>query len=358
MSLIQGTPGRSVRTNRRLFSGMGVAVLGLLVSGMPTVQAQRIVDTSPRFAADTASAMARPASGGTIGGSYHVGGFPYGYSIRLAGQNPYFPFSAYANPRQFGAHDHGFQHVRHADQARYNQFGRNHWVVSPIVPYPCYYPQFCGPYRPNCFQYPVGYCYPIAFGYRPALPCWNGWGWTPLIGGGGFGFGQWHSGVVQWNGSGFGQGVFGGQGMFAFPGSDALAPRAWSGAHLRSEFSAFAPVEIPLAPGVVAGGLIRRSAEDVMAQHRAVAELESAQSRSRHKTAALAVGSSNTSIVDPLGRESLQSPTESANPKVIAPLKSEKIQQVPSAGSESLTTRRISQTEAERKRLLDKLRQK
>jgi hypothetical protein len=358
MSLIQGMPGRLQRSNRRLFSALVVAVLGLLVSGMPTVQAQRIVDTSPRFAADTASAMARPSFGGAVGGSYNVGGFPYGYSVRLAGQNPYFPFSAYANPRQFGAHDHGYQHVRHADQARYNQFGRNHWVVSPIVPYPCFYPRICGPYRPNCFPYPVGYCYPLTFGYRPALHCWNGWGWSPLIGCGGFGFDQWNSGVVQWNGSGFGQGVFGGQGMLAFPGLDRQDPGAWSAVDRRSDSSAFAPVEIPLAPGAVAGGLIQRRAEDVIAQHRAVAELESAESQTRRKTTVSTVGSSNRTIVDPLGRESLKPTSDLKTTEVIATQKTEKIQQTPSAESESLASRRISQAEAERKRLLDKLRQK
>ncbi|MDP1560233.1 MAG: hypothetical protein Q8M16_02440 [Pirellulaceae bacterium] len=348
-----------------------VALLGLVPALMsvssPSVVAQRIVDTSPRFASDTASAMHRPNVGAPIGGGYAVGGFPYGYTVRLAGQNPNYPFSAYGTPRQYGAHDHGFAHVRHPDQARYNQFGRNHWVVNPIVPCPpiCG-PPMCGPYRPNCYPYPYGYgnCYPYYFPtcYRPPVYCGIPWGWNPWFGSG-FSGAWGNGGFAQGNGFAVmqGQGFFAGQGMMAGPGFGGLEPDAWSAALLaRPEASALAPVEIPFAPGVVADRLIQRRAADVMAQHRAVAELEAAEIRARQQTV--------ISGVDPLGRATVQETNETAVSKdgrVYSATRGTKSAEknkpksaVERSAAESLAARRAAQAEAERQRLLDTLRQK
>jgi hypothetical protein len=348
------------------------------------VVAQRIVDTTPRFATDTASALARPAGTnagsyagrqtGFVGGTgYAVGGWPYGYSVRLANQNPTYPFSPYGTPRQFGAHDHGLQHQRHPDQARYNQFGRNHWVVQPIVPcprpwpvcpQPC--PPGCGLFRPGCFPYPghVGwnpYCTPFVF--SPPVVCWNPWGWNGgwNFGGGGFGFG-FHGGFPQPGVFGFqGQGMFTGQGQFFGPGFGGVwddAGRSASGARVSSALS---PVELPRAPGAVADALIQRQAADVMAQHRAVAEMETTLGQQR-------TASVPANLRDPLGRPTVATVEKSSDskdgrtyPATAVRGASEPAQPkstVALSAAESLAARKAAQSEAERQRLLKKLREK
>lgn len=360
-----------------------VALLGLVPVLMcvtsANVVAQRIVDTSPRFASDTASATAGPGASVPNGGGYAVGGFPYGYTVRLAGQNTNYPFSAYGTPRQYGAHDHGFAHVRHPDQARFNQYGRNHWVVNPIVTCPpiwgppiCGTP-ICGPYRPNCYPYGYSNGYPYCFPtcYRPPVYCGIPWGWNRWYGSGFGGFGgfvgfggAWgNGGFAQGNGFGAlqGQGFFAGQGMMAAPGFGGLAPDAWSADVLaRPEASALAPIEVPFAPGVVADRLIQRRAADVMAQHRAIAALEAAGSRSRQQAV--------VSGVDPLGQATIQETNQtvvSKDGRVYSASKGAKSMEkdkpksaIERSAAESLNARRAAQAEAERQRLLDTLRQK
>jgi hypothetical protein len=332
---------------------------------LSTIQAQGIIDTSPGFATDTAAAWAR-STGGLGGGSqYMVGGWPSGYSVRLAGQNNRYPFSAYGTPRQFGAHDHGFQHVRHPDQARYNQFGRNHWVINPI--FPCApgwgsgcvapWPPVCVPYRPICYPYPIGIGNPWLFPgfFRPPVLCWDNWGWNS--------WGHSFGGFGGWANGGFapiGFGAFQGQGVFAGAGFGGLGPDAWSGDMLsRPGSMVVSPTELPLAPGVIADSLIQHRAADVVAQHRAVAEMEAARRRPQQPVVA--------TRFDPLGRAiSASSEPElvSKDGQVYSPARPERRAEnkaknaVAASAAESLSKRRAAQAEAERQRILDSLRQK
>lgn len=359
------------------------SVLGLVTSFAfllnltGSVTAQQFVDTSPKFAADAEAASDRQARSGDshVGSGYLVGGWPYGYSVRLAGQNNNYPFSAYGTPRQYGAHDHGFQHVRHPDQARYNQFGRNHWVVRPILPCPPPYPPVCQPWPPVCYPnrpicFPQPYCYwnPYCYpGYvRPPYYCWRDWRWNEWAGGVGFGGGFGGIGFAQqnfggaWQGVGNfgGQGAFVGQGMGFANGFGGMGPMR-EGVYAPGPASVFAPVEIPVAQGFVSNALIQHRAADVMAQHRAIAELEAQRARPQSQITAVQF--------DPLGRPIVdQSLSEiadrdgrpySSNPAVVESAKSSKTAIAKSA-NEALEAKRAAKAEAERQRLLDALRQK
>ncbi len=116
----------------------------------------------------------------------------------------------------------------------------------------------------------------------------------------------------------------------------------------------------PVASGVIADSLIQRRADDVMAQHRAVAELENVSSRQRQAAA--------TFPVNPLGRPIGENDAESVVTKdgrvysAVRPPKgtvsSKPKSAVEVSAAESLAARRAAQAEAERQRILDALRQK
>ncbi len=345
----------------RVWGLVAVIVLGPICWDAPQVFGQRFVDTSPKFAANTAAALRSAGhtspSQGTFGGGFVSGGFvggaawPYGYQVRLAGQNPNFPFSAYGNPRQYGAHDHGFRHVRHPGQAHFNQFGRNHWVVNPI--FPC--PRICNPvciqpWPPVCG--PVFYPGPFCINpYNAFFPntFFSPWCSTPF-GWGGWGTGGWGTGgFVQRTGFGFAQqnNVFVGQ-HFARPA-----------------MGVFAEPELLLPDGAIADGLMQSRAETVMAQHRAIAEAERGRGNNV-QTVGYAV--------DPLGNP-LTRPGEDSN--ALAGLRTTKegqeyIDASPASAAnsqaamsaakrsaiEAAEAKRAARAEAERQRLLDILRQR
>ncbi|MBL8891029.1 MAG: hypothetical protein JNL67_13690 [Planctomycetaceae bacterium] len=358
----------SVRLSAKFFAVAAVWLLYLTGD----VSAQQFVDTTPRFAADSAAARAMSGNS-SVGNGYLVGGWPYGYSVRLAGQNQSYPFSAYGNPRQYGAHDHGLQHSRHPDQARYNQFGRNHWVVRPIWPCPTPFPPVCHPYRPICFPYPNGFWNPYCFpGYaRPPFYCWNDWRWSQWHGGfGGFGFGGVGFGGVGfaqqnfvggWQGVGQfgGQGAFVGQGM-GFANGFGVAEPMGVGPLVQSPASLFAPVEMAAPQGFVSSALIQHRAADVMAQHRAIAEMESQRGKPQSQITAVQY--------DPLGRpiaEQAEAKTTNKDGRAYAATDAAVVESAKStknaiakSADEAREAKRAAKAEAERQRLLDALRQK
>lgn len=348
------------------------ASLFCLLGGGDLALGQRIVDTGPRFAADTASAWAGTSGsmrsggggnawggGGWVGGGWNGGGWngwSVPYTVRLAGQNPTFPLSVYGSPRQYGAHDHGFQHARHPDQARFNQFGRNHWVATPILPcwQPC--PPVClQPWSPWCGVPPIcnpwlappGWGWSNPWGWNNG---WNGGGWA----GGGWGWQGWRRQAWGWNGGGFVGGFGGGFAggmveenvqMFARPGTGVMAP-----------------LELTVAPTDVANALIESRAADVLAQQRAVAAAEQAAAQQRGAR----TQEQATMERDPLGRPRAALPVVQAigegsvvvSSRVDTPAKS--VANTPPRSArqiaESLEQRRAAQAEAERQRLLERLR--
>ncbi len=353
------------RLNRRWVRCMTLAAgVFCLLAAPHSVWAQRIVDNGPRFAADTGSAWSARAngtaggSGAWVGGGWNGGGWngwSVPYTVRLAGQNPTFPLAVYGSPRQYGAHDHGFRHVRHPDQARFNQFGRNHWVATPLLP--CWQP---GP--PVCWQPWSPWC-----GVQPICNPWlapPGWGWNNPWGWNN----GWNNGWCGWNGGGWNGGGWGWQGWrrqaWGWNGLGFAGGMAQQEVQLlaRPGAGVMAPFELTVAPTDVANALIESRAADVLAQQRAVAAAEQAAAQQR----AARTQEQATVERDPLGRPRVALPVVQAsgtgngvvNSRVESPAKSAanvppgNVRQV----AESLEQRRAAQAEAERQRLLERLR--
>lgn len=347
---------------------LGLVWIGLFVAPI-SVWAQRIVDNGPRFATDTSSAWSATGnawsatgsttpggSGAWVGGGWNGGGWNgVPYTVRLAGQNPTFPLAVYGSPRQYGAHDHGFRHVRHPDQARFNQFGRNHWVATPLLPcwQPC--PPVClQPWSPWCGVPPIcnpwlappgwGWSNPWGLnnGWNNGWCGWNGGGWN----GGGWGWQGWRRQVWGWNGLGFAGGMAQQEvQMLARPGAGVMAP-----------------FELTVAPTDVANALIESRAADVLAQHRAVAAAEQAAAQQRGER----TQEQATVERDPLGRPRAALPVVQASGAGNGVVSSRVESTANSAANkpprsarqiaESLEQRRAAQAEAERQRLLERLR--
>jgi len=355
--------------------GLGLALVLGGVSVSTSVDAQRIVDTSPRFAANTASALHRPYGSAAVGPVGFVGGFPVGYRVHLAGQNPNFSFSPYGTPRQYGAHDHGFRHVRQPGQAHFNQFGRNHWVARPI--WPCY-----NPCPPVCFQPwpPVCVSPPLINGCHPwylntyACSPWGGWnqwvGWSTWGHGGGWGGGVW-GGVSVSQRFGFGGGQvrglgggawFGGEGMFANQGAGTGVPFGPAGSQL-----AVSGGGDPWQTANFSDAWINGQAAVVMAQHAAIAQAEAQAAADRRqdvmgKTAQDPLGNprpspASTPAQDPgLAAKDVQADRSSDRANQVTT----QIKQESAAKRSAIAAREkrlAAQAEAERQRLLDTLRQ-
>ena len=337
---------------------------------------QRIVDTSPKFAPNTAAATRAMTSGGVArmgnwsSGNWgagaghfhngwvpgHVGFGPVGfgpvgfgpYRVQRIGHDPNYLFSAYSNPRQYGAHDHGFRHQRDPRQAHFNQFGRNHWLITPTYGWGCGpWATGCGPWGNPCLlpsYFPVfpAYCGPISGGWPLYGPAFGGW---PL---------HWQNpgcfGTVVTQRYVFGVQLSVGQ----YSGLTDLAPSRseWGPGGYAGSGGVFQTSGPSPSPGETASSLLERNAATVLAQHRAIAELEQQAAAARRSTSGVTTATSLDSGTDPLGN-----PKAASNPRPSNPRPSGATSDGPGVNRPAVPSRKKpGLSESDRERLLKTLR--